>query len=141
MRTGYRFPVVKIGAEQAGTTATCRFYGRPEAKIDSHFYSSKLLECEEVKKKFPLAWQFEAEEVFRAFAVNPETGQCPVDTGPVYRLGTTAPTSTTATPTSSPSISRWSPRAMCPKATATRRCPLPSVNPRGVPWCPRRRRA
>jgi hypothetical protein len=85
-RTGYRFPVVKIGAVQPATTPTCRFYGRPEAKIDSHFYSSKLAECEDVKLKFPNEWQFEAEEVFRAFAVDPNTGQCPVDTSPVYRL-------------------------------------------------------
>ena len=85
-RTGYRFPVIKIGSTQPATTPTCRFYGRPEAKIDSHFYSSKSIECEDVKKKFPEAWLFEADEVFRAFAVDPSTGKCPVDTGPVYRL-------------------------------------------------------
>jgi hypothetical protein len=85
-RTGYRFPVVKIGATEAGTSPTCRFYGRPEAKIDSHFYSSKISECNDVKLKFPNEWQYESEEVFRAFAVNPDTGKCPADTSPIYRL-------------------------------------------------------
>ncbi len=85
-RTGYRFPSIKLGAEPAATTPVCRFYGRPEAKLDSHFYSSKLSECDDVKRKFPEAWQFESEEVFRAYAVDPQTGRCPSDTIPVYRL-------------------------------------------------------
>ena len=85
-RTGFKFPSVKIGNTYAATTPVCRFYGRPEAKIDSHFYSSKLSECDDVKLKFPDAWLFEADEVFRAFAVDPQTGRCPADTTPVYRL-------------------------------------------------------
>jgi len=85
-RTGYRFPVVKYSVNVPNTSPVCRFYGRPEVGIDSHFYSSKADECEQVKVKFPQQWQFEAAEVFRAFAVNPNTGQCPTDTSPVYRL-------------------------------------------------------
>ncbi|MEO7158544.1 MAG: hypothetical protein ABI039_13330, partial [Vicinamibacterales bacterium] len=85
-RTGYRFPGIKIGSGQPATTPVCRFYGRPEAKIDSHFYSSKLSECSDVQVKFATAWQFEADEVFRAYAVDGNTGKCPVDTAPVYRL-------------------------------------------------------
>lgn len=86
VRTGFKFPSVKVGSTHAATNPVCRFYGRPEAKIDSHFYSSKVSECDDVKLKFPEAWQFEADEVFRAFAVDPETGRCPADTTPVYRL-------------------------------------------------------
>ncbi len=85
-RTGYRFPVVKSGATTANTTPVCRFYGRPEAGIDSHFYSSRPEECEAVKVKFEKEWLFESPEVFRAFAVDPNTGNCPTDTSPVYRL-------------------------------------------------------
>ncbi|MEO6565393.1 MAG: hypothetical protein ABIO63_05110, partial [Casimicrobiaceae bacterium] len=85
-RTGYRFPVVKIGATVPSTSPVCRFYGRPEAGIDSHFYSSIADECGQVKVKFPKQWQFEADEVLRAFAVDPNTGLCPVDTSAVYRL-------------------------------------------------------
>lgn len=85
-RTGYGFPVVKNGIAVPNTSPVCRFYGRPEAGIDSHFYSSKVDECEQVKIKFPQQWLFEAAEVFRAFAVDPNSGLCPVDTSPVYRL-------------------------------------------------------
>ncbi len=86
VRTGFGFPVVKNGADVPSTSPVCRFYGLPEAGIDSHFYSSKADECEQVKIKFPQQWQFEAAEVFRAFAVDPNSGLCPVDTSPVYRL-------------------------------------------------------
>jgi len=85
-RTGYRFPVVKIGVDVPSASPVCRFYGLPEAGIDSHFYSSKNDECEQVKIKFPQQWQFEDSEVFRAFAVDPNSGLCPVDTSAVYRL-------------------------------------------------------
>ena len=43
VRTGFKFASVKIGSTQAATTPVCRFYGKPEAKIDSHFYSSKAV--------------------------------------------------------------------------------------------------
>ncbi len=84
-RTGYRFLGVKPGSAQAGSVPVCRFYGRPEKGIDSHFYSSKASECEDVKTKFPDAWVFETAEAFRAFPVSAD-GTCPTDTGPVNRL-------------------------------------------------------
>ena len=83
-RTGYRFLVVKNGSGYAGSLPVCRFYGRPEKGIDSHFYSAKASECEDVKNKFPDAWIFETAEAFRAFPVN-VNGSCPADTTPVYR--------------------------------------------------------
>ena len=85
-RTGYRFPGIKTGSGQPATSPVCRFYGKPEASIDSHFYSSKPSECNDVKEKFGDSWQFEADEVFRAYAVDGNTGKCPADTVPVYRL-------------------------------------------------------
>jgi hypothetical protein len=84
-RTGYRFLVVKNGSAYAGSVPVCRFYGRPEKGIDSHFYSAKASECEDVKNKFAEAWIFETAEAFRAFPVNVD-GSCPADTAPVYRL-------------------------------------------------------
>ena len=84
-RTGYRFLVVKNGSAYAGSVPVCRFYGRPEKGIDSHFYSAKASECEDVKNKFADAWIFETAEAFRAFPVNVD-GSCPADTAPVYRL-------------------------------------------------------
>jgi hypothetical protein len=85
-RTGKVFPVVKPGAVVAGSTPVCRFYGRPEAKLDSHFYSASVAECATVETKFADAWQLEAREVFRAFLVDSVTGKCPADTQPVRRL-------------------------------------------------------
>ncbi len=86
VRTGYRFLVVKNGDSQEGSVPVCRFYGRPEAGLDSHFYSAKASECQDVKDKFAYAWQIETEEAFRAFLVDPYTGKCPADTVPVFRL-------------------------------------------------------
>ena len=82
-RTGYRFPVMKSGTTYPGTTPVCRFYS---FTLDTHFYSAKPSECEDVKVKFPGTWTFESPEVFRAFLVDPSTGACPADTQAVYRL-------------------------------------------------------
>ncbi|HTP99109.1 MAG TPA: hypothetical protein VMN56_07265, partial [Casimicrobiaceae bacterium] len=68
VRTGYKFAVIKAGSTYAGTSPVCRFYS-PVPTIDSHFYSAKPSECDDVKTKFPDTWQFESAEVFRAFLV------------------------------------------------------------------------
>jgi hypothetical protein len=82
-RTGYRFAVMKSGSTYTNTTPVCRFYS---FTLDTHFYSAKPAECDDVKVKFPQTWTFESAEVFRAFLVDPSTGACPADTQPVYRL-------------------------------------------------------
>lgn len=82
-RTGYRFAVMKAGGSFAGTSPVCRFYS---PTLDTHFYSAKKSECDEVKEKFSNIWTFEADEVFRAFVVDPATGVCGADTTPTYRL-------------------------------------------------------
>ena len=84
-RTGYRFLVIKPGSTYAGSVPVCRFYGRPDKGIDSHFYSAKASECEDVKNKFPDTWVFETGEAFRAFPVNSD-GTCSADIGRVNRL-------------------------------------------------------
>ena len=61
----------------------CRFFSQ---SLNSHFYTAKPAECEDVKVKFAATWLFESAEVFRAFVVDPSTGICPTDTSPVYRL-------------------------------------------------------
>jgi len=74
-RTGYRFSVIKGGSSYAGTSPVCRFYS---PTLDTHFYSAKKSECDEVKEKFGNVWTFESDEVFRAFEVNPDSGACAV---------------------------------------------------------------
>src|SRR5207244_7319929 len=36
-----------------GYGAACRYYGRPEAGLDSHFYSASAYECAEVARRYP----------------------------------------------------------------------------------------
>jgi hypothetical protein len=86
VRTGKRFQAVKAGAQEPNTAPICRFYGKPEAGLDSHFYTATAAECETVKQAFPDEWLFESGEVFRAFAVDPDSGKCAADTAPVHRL-------------------------------------------------------
>ncbi|HEY1328801.1 MAG TPA: peptidase S10 [Casimicrobiaceae bacterium] len=64
----------------------CRFYGRPEAGLDSHFYSAFADECAAVSAKFPLAWQFESPAVFYVQVPDRASGACAPNTMPVYRV-------------------------------------------------------
>ena len=84
-RTGYRFAIMKAGSSYAGTSPVCRFYSPTK---DTHFYSAKKSECDDVKTKpeFTKDWTFESDEVFRAFVVDPATGVCGTDTTATYRL-------------------------------------------------------
>src|SRR4030095_916788 len=85
-RPGMRFQVIKAGATEAASLPVCRFYGKPEVGLDSHFYSATSIECDAVKKDFADSWVLESPEVFRVFAVDPQSGNCPADSVPVFRL-------------------------------------------------------
>ena len=84
-RTGQVFPVLAAGEVRSGSQPVCRFYGRPEAGLNSHFYSALPAECAAVQAQFGHAWQFEAAEVFRAYLPNAATGACEAGQVPVYR--------------------------------------------------------
>jgi len=79
------FWVYPPGAAVPGTTAVCRFFGRPEAGLDAHFFSASSDECIQVAERFSSAWQLEAFEVFRVVPPNSATGVCPGGTAPVWR--------------------------------------------------------
>ena len=64
----------------------CRFYGRPEAGIDSHFYSASPTECQAVIDRFASAWIKESDDVFSVTLPNPVSGDCIAGTQPLYRL-------------------------------------------------------
>jgi serine protease len=64
----------------------CRFYGRPEAGLDSHFYSASAAECQAVIDRFPAAWALESRNVFEVVLPNMSDGSCPLGTKPLYRL-------------------------------------------------------
>ena len=86
-RTGLAFGVQPPG-DRAGErrSPVCRFYGRPEAGLDSHFYSASPAECQAVIDRYGADWQLESSEVFVVALPDPATGACPSDTIPVYRV-------------------------------------------------------
>lgn len=86
-RTGLSFGVQPPG-ERSGEARSpvCRFYGRPEAGIDSHFYSASPAECQAVIDRYGADWQLESPEVFVVALPDAATGACPAGTVPVYRV-------------------------------------------------------
>jgi len=86
-RTGVTF-LAWADAAHASATAqpVCGYYGRPEAGLDSHFYSAFADECADVAARFPTAWQFESPAVFYVETPDRTTGACPAGTDPVYRV-------------------------------------------------------
>ena len=84
-RTNLGFNVYAAGSAVPGSMPVCRFYGVPEAGLDSHFYSASPLECQEVQQRFPNAWLLESSDVFEVFLPDTTTGQCPAGSIPVYR--------------------------------------------------------
>src|SRR5204862_258029 len=63
-RTGTSFGVVTSPIPDAGVTPVCRYYGRPEAHLDSHFFSAAPDECAAVAAKFGASWLLETDAVF-----------------------------------------------------------------------------
>jgi len=63
----------------------CRFYGLPDAGIDSHFFSAAVDECNAVTIRFPHAWVLESSDVFRV-VLPTLVGACPGGWLPVYRV-------------------------------------------------------
>lgn len=85
-RTGAWFEADSAASGTTSASPVCRFYGRPDVGLDSHFYSASLDECAAVARKFSGSWIYESGNVFRIQLPNALTGACPADTVPVYRL-------------------------------------------------------
>jgi hypothetical protein len=83
-RTGQTFNAYP--PSDASHSPVCRFYGRPEAGLDSHFYSASTVECQAVIARFSNAWTYESGDVFAIDAPDPADGTCPLAALPVYRL-------------------------------------------------------
>lgn len=87
-RTGESFLVLPTDTMPSSANPVCRFYGLPEAGLDSHFFSDELSECAAVQQKWPTQWLEESPAVFGtpyAYFGNPfsvATANCQ----PVYRL-------------------------------------------------------
>jgi hypothetical protein len=87
VRTGQTFNVMPSATPLSESLSpVCRFYGRPEAGLDSHFYSASPTECQGVIDRFSNAWIYESGDVFVAYLPDPATGSCPSNTTPLYRV-------------------------------------------------------
>ena len=86
-RTGMGFNVVTGVANTAGggAYAVCRYYGRPEAGLNTHFYSASPEECAAVAQNWPDQWVLESSNVFQVHLPNMMTGACPAGTLPIFR--------------------------------------------------------
>jgi hypothetical protein len=83
-RTGQTFKAYP--PSDASHAPVCRFYGRPEAGLDSHFYSASIPECQAVIARFSNAWIYESGNVFTIDLPDLATGACAPTALPVYRL-------------------------------------------------------
>ena len=84
-RTSLGFKVYDPATAIPGLVPVCRFYGRPQAGLDSHFYSASASECDLVKQRFPGAWEFESNDVFLVALPDLTSGACPSGSVPIYR--------------------------------------------------------
>lgn len=82
-KTGASFgvtpPALSVGSP------VCRFYGLPEAGLDSHFFSGSAEECAAVRSRFAASWELESPNVF-GVVLPAMDGSCPSNLKPVYRL-------------------------------------------------------
>ena len=77
------FRVYPAGTEGGSSVPVCRFY---DLETRSHVISANATECTLIGRQIGQRWIFESEEVFRVDLPDPQTGLCPVDQTPVYRL-------------------------------------------------------
>jgi hypothetical protein len=85
-RTGYSYWVWPSGTGPAGGNPVCRFYGLPQAGLDSHFYSASPDECQAVISRFSSSWELETPELFDALLPDQTTGTCSGSMVPLHRL-------------------------------------------------------
>jgi hypothetical protein len=63
-RTGETLRTFPLDAVGWNAQPVCRFYGLPEAGLDSHFYASDAAECAAVKARWSDRWVLETEQAF-----------------------------------------------------------------------------
>ena len=83
-RTGAHFDVV-ASAPDPQLSPVCRYYGRPEAHLDSHFFSAAPDECAAVAEKFSASWLLETSQAFLVHLPDRVTGVCPRGSQRIFR--------------------------------------------------------
>ena len=82
-RTGQTIRVIVPAGEVAGDAPVCRFYGRPEAGLNTHVYTANATECSILSTQ-PEVWIWERADAFEVAPV--DVGGCPIDWLPVFRV-------------------------------------------------------
>ncbi len=89
-RTGHMFLAYfsrQVGGPGLGNGASVyRYYGLPEAGIDSHFFTLDRSEYIDAPNPLAKQWILETRETFQTFQPLTATGYCPPNMAPVYRL-------------------------------------------------------
>ena len=83
-RTGESFHVIPAAAQPTTAASVCRFYGLPQAGLNSHFFTSFQSECDAVQQLWPNAWLLETADAFAVLPV--PLGDCAQDAVSLYRL-------------------------------------------------------
>jgi hypothetical protein len=68
-RTGESFHVIPAAAQPTTAVSVCRFYGLPQAGLNSHFFTSFQSECDAVQQLWPNAWLLETADAFAVLPV------------------------------------------------------------------------
>jgi uncharacterized delta-60 repeat protein len=84
-RTGDTIRVVTSTGADPELSPVCRYYGRPEAHLDSHFFSAAPDECAAVARKFGASWLLETSQAFQVVLADPISGACPRGSEKIYR--------------------------------------------------------
>lgn len=86
-RTGqtYRAYAPEVVTPSTPTRPVCRYYGKPELGLDTHFFSAFEAECAVIPTAFPNQWTIETTNAY-AIAIPSPTGTCAPGTIPVYRV-------------------------------------------------------
>jgi hypothetical protein len=88
VRTGEAFAVYLPGRSDFRGWPVCRFYGLPEAHLDSHFLSGRFAECNALRSDPQLggAWVEDRANAFELPLPDTLSGACPFGSEPVYRF-------------------------------------------------------
>lgn len=86
VRSGLTFDAYHAMSPVRGN-AVCRYYGRPDAGLDTHFYSADIAECAAIATSaYREDWILEDARAFEIGMPDRINGTCPEDGLPVYRL-------------------------------------------------------
>jgi hypothetical protein len=87
VRTGQQWiSYLPVGTPPATESPVCRFYGLPQAGLDSHFFTDIASECQYVQDHWSYAWLLESLNAFYVTPIDPDIAGCPPATLTMYRL-------------------------------------------------------